>query len=259
MFCPHCGSQLNDGAKFCTACGQPTEAPANIPPPPPPPPASYNYPPPPPPPAGGESFLPPPPPGASYAPPPASGQVQTAKWIGEGWDLLKGDMATLIIGTIIGMVVASAGMGLLSGAISAGTYILFAKKLLTGRAEIGDVFKGFNYFVPALVASILVGIFTFVGILLCILPGLVVAAVYQFVFLFIIDRKLDFWPAMEASHAVVKTDYMGFTLFLLAMACLHIAGALLCGLGLIVTIPLQYAAITIAYRDVVGFQSRGEF
>jgi uncharacterized membrane protein len=81
----------------------------------------------------------------------------------------------------------------------------------------------------------------------------------MFTYLFIIDRKMEFWPAMQASHEIVKTNYMGFTLFLLAMVGLNIVGFLCCLVGLFVTIPLQYAAVTIAYRDIVGFQSRGEY
>ena len=60
--------------------------------------------------------------------------------------------------------------------------------------------------------------FTFAGTLLCIIPGLVVAAMYKFTYLFIVDKRMDFWPAMQASHAVVKNDYFGFTMFLLLMA-----------------------------------------
>ncbi len=232
MFCPHCGNNIGDNVKFCPACGQSTEAP------------------------GAAQPSPAPTPAPVFTPAGTPG-VQIGKWIGEGWNLVKSDFATCIIGPILAFFIASFGMGLLSGAANAGVHILFMKKLLTGRAEIGDAFKGFNFFVPALVASLIVGIFSFIGFLLCIIPGLVVAAAYMFTYLFIVDRKMDFWQAMEASHAVVKTNYVGFTLFLLAMAGLHILGALCCLVGLLVTIPIQYAAVTIAYRDLVGFQSDG--
>ena len=71
---------------------------------------------------------------------------------------------------------------------------------------------------PALVASLVIAVFTFAGTLLCIIPGLVVAAMYKFTYLFIVDKRMDFWPAMQASHAIVKQDYFGFTMFLLALA-----------------------------------------
>jgi uncharacterized membrane protein len=79
---------------------------------------------------------------------------------------------------------------------------------------------------------------------------------YKFTYLFIFDKKMDFWPAMEASHAVVKNDYFGFTMFLLAMGLVNLLGLLCCVVGLVVTIPMSVAAITIAYQECVGFEQR---
>jgi len=52
---------------------------------------------------------------------------------------------------------------------------------------------------------------------------------YRFVrnYLFIFDKRMDFWPAMQASHAVVKNDYFGFTMFLLLMALVGLLGVLM--------------------------------
>ena len=71
------------------------------------------------------------------------------------------------------------------------------------QAEFADLFKGFNFFVPTLVASLVIGLFVSFGGRSCAsFPGLVVAAMYKFTYLFIVDKKMDFWPAMQASHAV---------------------------------------------------------
>ena len=100
--------------------------------------------------------------------------------------------------------------------MQAGFHIACMKKIVRGRTEIGDLFLGFNFFVPALIAALVIAVFCFAGVLLCIIPALVIAAMYQFTYLFIVDRRMDFWPAMQASHAVVKNDYFGFVLFLRA-------------------------------------------
>jgi uncharacterized membrane protein len=94
------------------------------------------------------------------------------------------------------------------------------------------------------------------GTLLCVIPGLVVAAMYKFTYLFILDKRMDFWPAMEASHAIVKQDYFGFTMFLLALVGINILGALCCIVGVFVSIPVSIAAITFAYKEIVGFEQR---
>jgi uncharacterized membrane protein len=125
---------------------------------------------------------------------------------------------------------------------------------LNRPAELADLFKGFNFFVPTLVASLVISLFVLGGTLLCIIPGLVLAAMYKFTYLFIVDKRMDFWPAMQASHAVVKNDYFGFTLFLLAMAGVNLIGLLCCVVGLLVTMPVTFAAITVAYKEIVGFE-----
>ncbi len=77
------------------------------------------------------------------------------------------------------------------------------KRMMNRKTEVGDLFKGFNYFVPALVAALIISLFVFGGSLLCIVPGLVLSAMYNFTYLFLVDKRLDFWPAMQASHACV--------------------------------------------------------
>jgi uncharacterized membrane protein len=67
---------------------------------------------------------------------------------------------------------------------------------------------------------------------------------------------MDFWPAMQASHAIAKQDYFGFTMFLLGAVLVNILGLLCCFVGLFVTIPVTFAAITIAYQEIVGFDQR---
>jgi uncharacterized membrane protein len=61
---------------------------------------------------------------------------------------------------------------------------------------------------------------------------------------------------MQASHAVVKQDYFGFTMFLILAFLVNVLGLLCCVVGLLVTVPLTIAAITVAYKEIVGFEQR---
>jgi uncharacterized membrane protein len=61
---------------------------------------------------------------------------------------------------------------------------------------------------------------------------------------------------MQASHAIVKRDYVGFTLFLLLLVLLDVLGVLCCVVGIFVALPVTFAAITIAYKEIVGFDPR---
>lgn len=233
MFCPHCGTQVPDQTAYCPSCGQPTEVPAGAAAPPP------------------------------YAPPPAAQafvvpdtiNINIGGAISEAWRIVSADIGIFVVCTLLMCVIDS--VGILHGAMAAGMHILCINKLVRGRTEIGDFFKGFNYFVPTLIALLITGIFTFIGTLACIIPGIILGSVYMFVYLFIVDRKMDFWPAIEACHAIGKKAWGQLTLFMLALVCLQIVGALACLVGLLVTLPMLFAAVTVAYRDMVGFSSRG--
>ncbi len=224
MYCDRCGTQVADGQQFCSNCGQ--------------------------------SILGPPmaAPGAPIPvwAPPTNVQVSAGHWLGAGWDLVKADMGTYALATLIFFVLN--GVPLIQGALIAGFHIYTIKKMTGQPAEFADLFKGFNFFIPTLVASLLIGVFTFAGALLCIIPGLVVAAALKFTYLFIVDKRMDFWPAMQASHAIVKQDYFGFTMFLLLAFLVNVLGLLCLVVGLLVTVPMTIAAITVAYKELVGFE-----
>jgi len=224
MFCHSCGTQVANDVQFCPTCGQPLSGAASIPAPP-----------------------------VAWVAP-VGIKASPGRWIGRGWELVKADIGNYLLVAIVFSLLS--GVPLIQGALIAGFHIFTIKRLTGRQAEFADLFKGFNYFVPTLVASLLIGVFVFAGTLLCIIPGLVVAAMYKFTYLFIVDKRMDFWPAMQASHAVVKNDYFGFTMFLVLMALVDILGVLCCVVGIFIAMPVTFAAITVAYQELVGFDSR---
>lgn len=231
MFCHRCGANVAPDTKFCQACGQPLHMQGS---------------------PGG-------PPPVSPQPAPftltGDGKARTGAWIGEGWSIVKSDMGTFALMTLVMVALSATVPVILQGPLTAGFQIAMIHRILRGRVEFGDLFKGFNFFLPAMLASLVISVFTFLGLLACLVPALVVQAMYFFTYLFIVDRKMEFWPAMQASHEVVKKDYFGFTLLLLAFAGLHVLGVLCCLVGILWTFPIQYAALTIAYKEIVGFHS----
>jgi uncharacterized membrane protein len=201
--------------------------------------------------------------GGSFPPPPpesippiglGDGKAQTGRWISEAWAIVKADIGPWILMTLLFLIINSCVPLILQGPLLAGMQLAAMRKILYGRVEVGDLFKGFNQFGNLLIANIVISVFVFAGSLFCIIPGLVLAAVYQFTYLFIVDKKMAFWPAMEASLNLVKRDYLGYTIFLLvAGVLLNLLGTLACIVGLLVTFPIWYVATAIAYRELVGF------
>jgi len=227
MFCHHCGAQNDEAARFCKNCGQPLTDELT----------SEQEPEPP-----------------VVWTPPTYVNVTASRWLGAGWELVKADLGNYLLISLLFFLLN--GVPLIQGALIAGFHIYTMKKLMRRPGDVGDLFKGFNYFVPTLVASLLIGLFTFVGFLLLIIPGLVVAAMYKFTYLFIVDKRMSFWQAMQASHDVVRRDYFGFVMFLILVFLVNFLGFCCFFVGLLVTAPVTFAAITAAYSEIVGFDQR---
>jgi len=225
MFCSKCGASIGPDARACPQCGN----------------------------LVGSAPIPP---AAVAWTAPVGVKAQTGRWISAGWAMVTADLGNFALISLVFVLVNSVASIVTQGPLQVGMHIFCMKKLFQKPTDIGNLFKGFDFFLPAFVAALIIGVFTFVGFLVCIIPGLVVAAIFKFTYLFIMDKRMDFWPAMQASHEVTKNDYFGFTIFLLAMAGINILGFLCCIVGLLVTIPLSIAAITIAYQECVGFEQR---
>jgi uncharacterized membrane protein len=225
MFCHRCGAPVGSELRFCPNCGQAL-------------PTSVAF-------SGGATAP------VSWASP-SRAVASPGRWISEGWALVQADLGNYVVIALLFFLLS--GVPLIQGALIVGFHIYTMKKLSGRNPDIGDLFKGFNFFVHSLVASILIAFFTFLGTLALIIPGLVIAAMYKFTYLFIVDKRMEFWPAMQASHNVVKNDYFGFTMFLILAFFVNVLGFLCFIVGLLVTVPVTFAAITIAYKELVGFE-----
>jgi len=231
-YCPECGHQLTGTEPHCPGCGQPADSP-----PPPSEPSSARSP---------ESL-------------PLGGYLKT------GWGLFKqypgGFVGFCLLYFVIqvalnaipflGVVAAAA----ISTPLLIGNFIVSAKLLHGQPTEFRDFFTGFQYLLPLLLLSLVAGIFISIGTILLVIPGIYLAVAYLFASYLVVDRRLDFWPAMELSRRTVTPRWFGYFAFVLLVALLNLAGALALGVGLLVTIPLSFCAVTAAYADLFGFQS----
>ena len=182
--------------------------------------------------------------------------VTPGRWIGTGWEIVKADLGNYILITVMALLLAMVGTFIVAGPLIAGLFISVRRRMLEGRTELGDLFAGFNLLIDAFLIFILLSIFALIGLVFLVLPALVVIALYLFPFAFLVDRKLGFWDAMEASRKLVVQDLLGWILFVILLILLNVLGLMLAGVGVLITIPVTAGAIAAAYRDVVGFAYR---
>jgi len=65
----------------------------------------------------------------------------------------------------------------------------------------------------------------------------------------IADRKQEFWPASQASFAKVKENFWPWCGYFLLASVIGSLGQILCGIGMIITLPMTYCMIAVAYRE----------
>jgi hypothetical protein len=126
----------------------------------------------------------------------------------------------------------------LGGVLLAGIHVFFLRLSRGQVASVADVFAGFG---PAIGPLILCGTVSWLlgwfGILLCVIPGIYLMLCWHLAPLLILDRNLEFWPAMEISRKVVTRNFWPVLGLAVVAFLLWIAGLLLCGIGVFVHGP----------------------
>lgn len=166
-------------------------------------------------------------------------------------DLL--DESVLAIAQLAVQIVGGAA-GLLVTSYMTGGIALTALKAVRGQpVTFGDPFSGGRFFGPVLVAVIVSAIVIFIGSLLCLVPGIIVAlgvSLYSFV---IVDQNLPGVDAVKRSWEMTKGYKM--TIFLVGLIGIFVflAGALACGIGmLVVSMPMYFLATAYLYLRIKG-------
>ena len=193
--------------------------------------------------------------------------VKFSEWIQQGWELYKANIGVWIVASLLVIVINVATLGLLGGPMMAG--LVWMALVLVDRKDpkpqMGDVFKGFDCFLQSflfylvwgiiMLAISLVSLIPCVGTLVVIVVSITLHTALMFGLFLIVDKKMDFWPASMLSLNVVKPNFFPFLgLLVVAMLIGHV-GAIACGIGVIVTMPITVCILAVAYRNVFGVQA----
>ncbi len=184
--------------------------------------------------------------------------ANVGSWFSRGWEMISADLSTFILLALIYLaVIAVASSTVVGGFLVSGPLTVGFMRILFDRMRgkpivIGDLARGFDDFLAAVLSSIVISAFTALGTLFCIIPGLVAAAWFILTPAVIAEKHLDFWQSMEASRLAVQGHTFEVVVFIILLAVVNLAGALACFVGLLVTVPLSFAATACAYDDLVG-------
>ncbi len=183
---------------------------------------------------------------------------------------------------IVGLVFSLANL-ILTGPLMGGVYYFLLKSIRRQPAEIGDIFAGFRLafgqlllgylvmvlliFLSALPGLGIMGfpIYTMVhhhaaapgpilvallGFIVALIPAIYLGVAWVFSLPLIIDRQMEFWPAMSASYRIVSKHW--WLVFGLGVVCglIKVAGMAVCCVGLFFALPVAFGAMMYAYESI---------
>ncbi len=192
-------------------------------------------------------------------------EVKFGEWIENGFNLYKDNLGLLILTSLIAVLISAASFGILAGPMSIGV-LLITLSLLDKeepKPEVGDIFKGFSYFLQSFLFILVWGVGLFViSFILNLIPCIGQVASICFIFaaqtflmfgLFLIaEKNMDFWPASMDSFDKVKTNFWPFLALFIVANIIGCLGAIACGIGVVVTLPIFSCILAVGYRDLYG-------
>ena len=149
----------------------------------------------------------------------------------------QGSVITLIIGGPLAIGAATFSLALSRGE----------------KVEIDLLFVGFKNFVNALIAYLLVAIFTIGWTLLLIVPGIIKAISYSMTFFIMAeDSTIKPMDAIDKSMEMMDGYKMKYFLLTLLFIILFILSALLVFIPLLWLVPYMYITYAKFYEDIKG-------
>lgn len=114
-----------------------------------------------------------------------------------------------------------------------------------------DLLEGYLYFLPGLVAYVLLGFSILAGLLLLILPGIYVAVRLQFVFYLVVEGR-EALRALRESWAITRGLFWRLLGFGMVGLLINLLGILAFLVGVVITFPWVFTAQAILFRDLLS-------
>lgn len=144
------------------------------------------------------------------------------------------------------------GVLALSSYLAAGQHIFFMKIARGQNANYSDLFSGTPYIWRMMGNMILFSIIVFLGEILCVVPGILLALMlwpYQFI---LVDQKFRGLPPLWQAKEITTGNWGSCFILGLAAFGIHLVGSLALGIGIIFTGPFIILMSAVAYCKMTG-------
>jgi hypothetical protein len=217
-----------------------------------------------------------------------TGVIRPVECMKEGWEMIKNDYWIFFAITLVGLLLGGLSMYVLVGAMVCGIFYCYLQKIDGKPVVFDNLWKGFQWLVPGLIATIIMVVPMFIVFGFIYAPFIAAAvmgsklsesemlgllfgaAAVDFVFIIVmicfhtllmftfplmVDRNLGAFEAMKTSARGVWKNLGGIAGFYGVAFVLSLVGVLTCGLGTYFVIPIIMAGTTVAYRKIFPKQN----
>jgi uncharacterized membrane protein len=130
-------------------------------------------------------------------------------------------------------------------------FLKIVLKLVDGhKAEIQELWAYPQYLLRMIGATLVYAIIVTLGLILLIVPGIYLAIRLQFYSYYIVDKNTGAIDSLRMSWKLTEGNMINIFLFMLILLGLNILGALALLVGLLVTVPVSFIAVTLLYRKL---------
>ena len=168
------------------------------------------------------------------------------------WSLFSKNVVTHVVTTFLVAVVVGISGGLLVGPMLVGYMRMLAREHNREAVQIGDVFRGFDDFVPAFVAGLISTLVLTLGFFLCVIPGLLILALPTVALYLVAQGEKDGVAAFNQAWGIVTKNLGPAFVCAFVLGIVGSLGSLLCGIGVLLTAPLSMIGSYYMARQLVG-------
>ncbi len=180
--------------------------------------------------------------------------------IQKSFNLYLKNFGVLFLAGLIAGIIASITFGILAGPLFGGALVLCLKLLRGEKGELNELFVHFDQFGPTFMATLMlwaagliiwvIGMIPFIGWIINIAVGPALGLLYFLTIGFIVDQKMKPWEAIRRSIDCCAAEPLLLWVYALICGILAGIGAIIFGIGVILTLPLGIMGFTIAYQQL---------
>ncbi len=153
------------------------------------------------------------------------------------------------VAMVVGQLISLSG-SVLQGYLGIGALRFYLAQVRGQDTSLLEVFRGWPWLLPIILGNLLVGLATLASVLLLFIPMFVLGLGWMFWQAFVVDEDMGAVEALTASWRLTMGSKVDLFVFGLVVGLINLAGLLVCGVGLLVTLPLSGLASMMVYDNL---------